>query len=162
MRIGVLSDTHLRQGQTLPAIVWRNLQGVDLILHAGDVVASGVLEELAAIAPVRAVQGNCDSWELIALPQRDIITCAGLRIGLIHGSGGQRETTVERAWRAFERESVNAIVFGHTHGPFREWRNGVLLFNPGSPTNKRRESRHSLGLLEINHGEIRAEHCYFD
>lgn len=160
MRIAVLSDTHLRMGQTLPRFVWGHLTQIDLIIHAGDLTHIGLLEELSCIAPVRAVRGNCDVWD-VSLPERDVIESEGVRIGLIHGHSGQGESTPERAFNAFNDSAVDLIVFGHSHMPFMEWREGILLFNPGSPTDKRRERQYSMGLLEIQQGQVKAKHLYF-
>ena len=160
MRIAVLSDTHLRLGKSLPRFVWQQLTQIDMIIHAGDLTHMGLLEELSCIAPVRAVRGNCDSWDVL-LPDRDIIECEALRIGLIHGDSGKGKSTTERAYSAFKDSSVDVIVFGHSHTPFMEWRNGILLFNPGSPTDKRREPQYSFGLLDIQQGQVKAEHLYF-
>jgi len=161
VRIAVLSDTHLRMGKTLPRFVWENLTQIDLILHAGDVTDIGLLEELAYIAPVRAVRGNCDGWDVLYLPVRDVIECETWRIGLVHGNAGRGNSTPERAYNEFKDSSVNIIVFGHSHTPFMEWRNGILLFNPGSPTDKRREPQYSFGLLDIQQEEVNAKHLYF-
>ena len=160
MRVAVLSDTHLREGKSLPRFVWEHLTQIDMIIHAGDVTHMGLLEELACIAPVRAVRGNCDGWDL-SLPDRDIIECEAWRIGLVHGNAGKGNSTPERAYTEFRDLSVNLIVFGHSHTPFMEWRNGILMFNPGSPTDKRRELQYSFGLLEIQPGKVEAKHLYF-
>lgn len=160
MRIAVLSDTHLRAGKPLPRFVWEQLTQIDMILHAGDLTNMGLLEELSCIAPVRAVRGNCDGWD-VSLPDRDVIECEAFRIGLIHGDSGKGKSTAERAYSAFKDTFVDVIVFGHSHTPFMEWRDGILLFNPGSPTDKRRESQYSFGLLEIQQGQIKARHLYF-
>lgn len=162
MLIGVLSDTHLREGQNLPGFVWDIFEGVDLILHAGDIVRPQIIADLAVLAPVRAVRGNCDSWELADLPSRDLVNFAGLRIGLIHGNVGTGSTTQERALNAFSAESVDIIVFGHSHQPFWGWVNNILLFNPGSSTDKRREKYFSLGTIELVNGQIAANHHFFD
>ncbi|KJR47866.1 putative phosphoesterase [Desulfosporosinus sp. I2] len=161
MEIAVLSDTHLRAGKTLPRFVWEHLTDIDMIIHAGDLTNMGLIEELACIAPVRAVCGNCDDWD-VALPDRDIVECESLRIGIIHGNVGRGKSTPERAFNAFEDSPVDLIVFGHSHVPFMEWRNGILLFNPGSPTDKRRERHYSLGLLNIQQGQVNAKHLYFN
>ncbi|KGK89726.1 phosphoesterase [Desulfosporosinus sp. HMP52] len=160
MHIAVLSDTHLRPGKSLPSFVWEHLNQVDMILHAGDLTNMGLLEELSSIAQVRAVSGNCDGWD-VALPDRDIIECESVSIGLIHGHVGKGKNTPDRAYYAFVDSKVDIIVFGHSHTPFLEWRNGLLLFNPGSPTDKRREQYFSFGLINIQHGEIQAKHLYF-
>lgn len=160
MEIAILSDTHLREGRSLPIYVWEQLNKVDLIIHAGDLINMGLIEELARVAPVRAVCGNCDGWD-VSLPERDIVECESLKIGIIHGNSGRGKSTPDRALNAFEDSPVNIIIFGHSHVPFIEWRNGILLFNPGSPTDKRRERHYSMGLLSILQGQIQAKHLYF-
>jgi hypothetical protein len=162
MRIGVLSDTHLREGQYLPGFVWDILKGVNLILHAGDIVRPQIIADLAVLAPVRAVRGNCDSWELTNLPSRDLIVFGGLKIGLIHGNVGTGSTIEERVLNAFADDSVDIIVFGHSHQPFWGWLKNILLFNPGSSTDKRREKYFSLGTIELINGQIAANHHFFD
>ena len=160
MRIAVLSDTHLRVGKSLPSYVWEQLTQIDMIIHAGDLTHMGLLEELSCIAPVRAVRGNCDGGD-VTLPDRDVIECEALRIGLIHGNSGEGKSTPERAYLAFKDTSIDVIIFGHSHTPYMEWRNGILLFNPGSPTDKRRELKYSFGLLDIRQGQVKAKHLYF-
>lgn len=160
MKIAVLSDTHLRKGQTLPSWVWEYIEDVDLILHAGDITTPELLLDLKEIAPVEAVQGNCDGWELANLPEQKIIMCEDLRIGLTHGAFGRGRNTPERALNVFKEESVDAVIFGHSHTPYLEWENDILLFNPGSPTDKRREPKYSIGILEIEGKKIKARHIF--
>jgi uncharacterized protein len=159
MRIAVLSDTHLRAGNSLPSFVWEQLTQIDMIIHAGDITHMGLLEELSCMAPVRAVRGNCDGGDVV-LPYRDVIECEDLRIGLVHG-WGKEYGIAERVYAEFGDSAVDLIVFGHSHTPYMEWRNGILLFNPGSPTDKRRELQYSFGLLDIQQGQVKAKHLYF-
>lgn len=159
--VAVLSDTHLRSGQTLPPWVWEHIENVDLILHAGDMTTPELLLDLQGIAPVEAVQGNCDGWDLSHLPTQKIINCEDLTIGLTHGAFGRGRSTPERALRTFDGESVDLVVFGHSHTPYHNWENGILLFNPGSPTDKRREPQYSLGLLEIEGKRVKARHIFY-
>ncbi len=161
MLVAVLSDTHLRHGQTLPPWVWEYIENVDLILHAGDITTPELLLDLKNIAPVEAVQGNCDGWELTSLPDKKVITCGDLRIGLTHGAFGKGRNTPERALSVFQGESVDAVVFGHSHIPYMEWEEGILLFNPGSPTDKRREPKYSIGILEVDGKEIKGRHIFY-
>ncbi|MBT9167805.1 MAG: putative metallophosphoesterase [Syntrophomonadaceae bacterium] len=152
MRIGVVSDTHIpARSRHLPLELFTQFDGVDLILHAGDVVEEYVLNELAAIAPVEAVAGNMDSRALHnRLGRKKILELAGYRIGLTHGDGGtDKQKTPQRALQSFEQDSVDCIIFGHSHQPYHETIHGILLFNPGSPTDRRREPRHSCGLLIV-------------
>jgi len=160
VRIGVVSDTHLTARGNLPAQLLEGLQGVDLILHAGDWVALEVAWQLEAIAPVEGVYGNNDGWDIRdKFGKEKIIRAGGRAIGLIHGDG--RLPTVETAWSAFRDRGVDVIIFGHSHAPHRELREGVLLFNPGSPTQKRWQPHHSYGILEFGPDGIKAEHRFF-
>jgi len=160
MRIAVLSDTHLRVGKSLPPYVWEQLTDMDMIIHAGDLTNMGLVEELSCLAPVRGVRGNCDGWD-ISLPDRDIIECEEFKIGLIHGDSGKGKSTPDRAYNAFKDQSVDLIIFGHSHSPLIEWRDGIFMFNPGSPTDKRREPQYSFGILDIKQGQLKANHVYF-
>ncbi|MDW7650679.1 MAG: metallophosphoesterase family protein [Bacillota bacterium] len=152
MRIGVVSDTHIpARARQLPPALFTLFDGVDLILHAGDLVDENVLTELAAIAPVEAVAGNMDSLAMhTRLGRKKILSPGGFRIGLIHGDiGSNRNKTPQRALEAFIADDVDCVVFGHSHQPYLEKVGGILLFNPGSPTDRRREPRHSCGLLTL-------------
>jgi len=148
MKIGVLSDTHIpKAANELPKAVLQGLKGVDLILHAGDLVAISVLDDLGGIAPTEAVSGNMDSWNLQdKLPKKKIIDAKQYRIGLIHGWGHPKNVpdVISK-----EFDNVDIIVFGHTHEPMNEKRNEVLFFNPGSPTDKVFAPYNSYGILEI-------------
>ncbi len=148
MKIGVVSDTHIpRAAGELPEGLLRGLAGVDLILHAGDILEPSVLDDLRAIAPVEAVCGNMDHHPAIRnLPGRRVISAAGRSIGLTHGSGAP-QGLVARVMRMFE--GVDCIVFGHSHSAFNETINGVLLFNPGTPTDRRFTKSHTFGIIEI-------------
>lgn len=171
MKIGVLSDTHLskntsmfhavkqavRNSRTLHNlgdILQDHFQDVGLILHAGDFVDISVLERLRILAPVEAVQGNMDSSEICAqLPARKIIEVAGVRIGLTHGDGAP-QGIVSRVLTRFQDDHLDAVVFGHSHTPINERHNGILCFNPGSPTDRIFAPYNSLGILEIIDGTI--------
>jgi putative phosphoesterase len=150
VRIGVLSDTHLTLGDArLPALLvdcQHHFAGTELVLHAGDVVDPQLLPLLPQ--PLLAVRGNLDPPEL---PERRIIPVAGKRIGLIHGWGAKYDLE-ERILRAFSGEQVDCIVYGHSHQPTCHVVNGILLFNPGSPTDRRNAPFHSLGILTISDG----------
>ena len=160
MKIAVLSDTHLMGSKTLPVWVWEQLEGVDMIIHAGDVVSQNLLTDLEQIAPLVAVQGNCDGWELAHLPQNQIINCGQITIGVTHGAYGSGRSTPERALQTFEQHKVDLIIFGHSHIPYHEKHGEILLFNPGSPTDKRRQRKYSMGIINIEGKVIRAEHIY--
>ncbi|MBC7544200.1 MAG: metallophosphoesterase family protein [Candidatus Sericytochromatia bacterium] len=153
MRIGLVADTHLpRFGRSLPPPLVAGLQQADvsLILHAGDFTEPEVADWLSAMAPLEAVAGTIDGPVLTArFGRRRIVSVAGVRIGLIHGDG-QTGNTPERAWAAFANDDVQAIVYGHSHQPWCEFRAGRWLINPGSPSDKRREPLFSFGVLTVN------------
>ncbi len=158
MKIGVLSDTHIpNRARGLPPEIFSAFNDVDLILHAGDLVQEEVLLDLLTLAPVEAVAGNMDPYHLNQrLGEEKLLNIEGLRIGLTHGHG-DRGRTMERAYQAFADRAPHCIVFGHSHQPCNQMHQGVLLFNPGSPTDKRREKYPSYGILEIFEGKVRGE-----
>ncbi|WP_010269292.1 metallophosphoesterase family protein [Paenibacillus senegalensis] len=162
MKLGIVSDTHMpRSAKTLPKALVEGFQDVDRILHAGDWQSMWVYEELSLLAPVEGVAGNTDGWDIAdRFGQRKILTLNGWTIGLIHGDGIGK-TTEMRAYDAFQGDGVDLIIFGHSHIPLKVEHGGVLLFNPGSPTDKRRQPQYSFGLITL--GEtIQAEHVFFD
>jgi len=151
MVIGVISDTHIPVRATaLPAEVIRDLKKVDMIVHAGDLVEKNVLVVLRQICPkVVAVCGNMDSEELKSiLKTRELIKIENFKIGVIHGYGPPSEL-INLVASEFERERPDVIIFGHSHSPYNQRHSGVLLFNPGSLTDKVFSSFNSYGLLEI-------------
>jgi putative phosphoesterase len=169
-RIGVVSDTHCPEFlDRLPGRLFETLRGVELILHAGDVNRPETIAELARIAPVEAIRGDHDGT-LATLPLSREITVEGRRIVLVHGHRSRwleepqtllwtltlgyfhPHAGLPRAlWRRFPGADV--IVFGHTHRPHLETRNGTLLFNPGgvhqwNPTTAARRLRQKPGWFE--------------
>ncbi|HHX78070.1 MAG TPA: metallophosphoesterase family protein, partial [Firmicutes bacterium] len=146
MKLGVISDTHIpRRAKKIPDEVYRVFAGVDMIIHAGDLADGRVLKELSLLAPVEAVAGNMDPPELSGeLGYKKMLTVEKVKIGLTHGSG-DHGTTLLRAYNTFRDESPDCIVFGHSHQPYNDMYRGVLLFNPGSPTDKRRQPFPSVG-----------------
>lgn len=163
MRIGVVADTHMpRYGSTLPEPLRRGLSGVDLILHAGDFTGPGVPGLLEAIAPLEAVAGNNDPAELVErFGRRRVVTCQGVRIGLVHGDG-TRKTTLDRALEAFAPGTVDVVCFGHSHAPYLARHGDRWVLNPGSPTDKRRSPRYSYGILTLEAGIVTPELHFFD
>jgi len=150
----VLADTHIpRRARVLPEEVIRYLGRADLVLHAGDLIEASLLEELAFYAPVRAVRGNVDLPE-VDLPQTLELDFGGARIAMIHDSG-RKEGRRRRLARRFPAARV--VIFGHSHIPVLEDEDGLLLLNPGSPTDKRRQPRQTFALLRIEEGSVRAE-----
>lgn len=153
-RIAVVSDTHApRFWKRLPPAVAEQLVGVDAILHAGDVCVPSVLDELAAFAPVHVVLGNNDGSDVAAwgAPETLELDLAGVRIAMIHDSGSKQG----RARRMRQRfPDADLVVFGHSHIPWDTEEDGQRLFNPGSPTDKRRQPRGTMGQLVIDDGRI--------
>lgn len=161
--IGVISDTHIpRRSDEIPQDVLEGFKGVEMILHAGDLTDESVIEKLEKIAPVYAVQGNVDHPVLKeTLPRKRIIEYKGFRIGLIHGHGDDGFSTLGRILDAFKDDNVQAIVFGHSHKPMNDRINGVLVFNPGSPTDKRFETYFSYGLITAQEDKLVGKVKYF-
>ena len=166
MKIGVISDTHImRSGRMLPNQIYEVFDGVDMILHAGDILIEDVITELETIAPVHVVAGNNDGFEiLMKYGKRKIIKAGNKRIGLTHGTsyhGGGRGKTYQSAYAEFLNDDLDCIVYGHSHVPHNEVIDDILFFNPGSPTNRRFQPRYSLGVLYVE-DDIRGEIIYFD
>lgn len=161
MKIGVISDTHIKSpDKLLPNAVFQAFEGVDLILHAGDILIEEVLLQLEAIAPVQAVSGNNDSYEIYTKHGiRKLITIDGKKIGMTHGIS--RGKTHMNAYSEFIDDNVDCIVYGHSHIPHNERINNILFFNPGSATQRRFQPKHSVGILQIDK-EIVGEIIYFD
>ncbi|TKK78999.1 metallophosphoesterase family protein [Herbidospora galbida] len=151
MKIVVLSDTHApRFWKACPPRVAAHLRDADAILHAGDVCVGRVLDELAAYAPVHAVKGNNDGPDVEA-PETLELTLGGLRVAMIHDSGPAKGRLARMRARFPDAELV---VFGHSHIPLDEASGGLRIFNPGSPTDKRRQPHGTLGLLRVEHATL--------
>ena len=155
MRVLVLADTHLRAAwpnRKVPQVVWDAAAAADVIIHAGDVVEQDHLDALAEHAPVHAVLGNNDTTLLGALPEDLTVDLAGVRVAMIHDSGpaAGREVRLHRLF-----PDAHVVVFGHSHIPWNaEGVDGQLLFNPGSPTERRRQPHRSFGELEVAGGQV--------
>lgn len=147
-RVGVISDTHIPYFKKLPDAIWQYFDGVELIIHAGDLSILSVLDELETIAPVVAVQGNIEDNEvMLKLPLKREIMVGHCCIGIVHILGDTRGR-VRLARHEFPTARV--VVYGHSHVPDNQEHNGQLLFNPGSATDRRRQPRCSIGLLHID------------
>ena len=153
VRVAVLADTHLRGGaEGLPAPVLERLGTVDVILHAGDVVGPRLLDDLAAIAPTHAVLGNNDHDLAGVLPDRVELVIGGVHVAMVHDSGA-RNGRANRMTRWFP--DARLVVFGHSHDPVDEaGADGQWLFNPGSPTQRRRQPVPTMGMLELGGGTV--------
>jgi len=158
MRIVVLSDTHMpRSAKSLPAPVVKALATADHILHAGDWTTPAVADLLAGYAPLDGVAGNNDGPELVKrFGYKKRLELGGIRIGIVHGHGS-KGTTEGRAWDAWRGERLDVILFGHSHVPLYKKKDGVLLFNPGSPTDKRRQPVYTFGVWDIEDGTLEAK-----
>jgi uncharacterized protein len=154
VRVVVLSDTHApRRWKSCPAAVAAQLRRADLILHAGDVCTAAVLDELAEYGPVRAVVGNNDGPDVAAWGAQPALelTVAGLRIAMIHDAGAAAGR-LARMRRAFP--AADLVVFGHSHIPLDQADGSLRIFNPGSPTDRRRQPQGTLGVLRIEDGRL--------
>ncbi|HZQ26469.1 MAG TPA: metallophosphoesterase family protein [Acidimicrobiales bacterium] len=155
VRILVVSDTHIRPGtaRRLPDAVYAELDRADLVLHAGDIVTADLLDELSGFAPTYAVLGNNDLDPALShLPETRVVEAEGVRIGMVHDTG----PAPGRARRVRDMfPAAGAVVFGHSHIPWNEpGLDGQLLFNPGSPTERRHQPVHTYGVIEVNGDRI--------
>ena len=155
-RVGVLSDTHVpTRGTRLPDAILRHFEDVELILHAGDLSTLAVLDQLSAYAPVDAVQGNVEQQEVVMkLPIKRTLVVGGCEIGIVHILG-ERKDYARNARREFSTARV--VIFGHSHIPWLEDAHGLLLLNPGSAMDRRRQPRCTIARLTIANGEPSAE-----
>jgi uncharacterized protein len=156
LRVVVLSDTHApRHWKSCPPRVAEHLAAADAILHAGDVCVPGVLDELARFAPVHVVAGNNDGPDVVAwgAPETLELDLAGLTVGMIHDSG-QKDGRGARMRRRFP--AADLVVYGHSHIPMDLTEAGLHIFNPGSPTDRRRQPHGTIGELDIEDGRLLA------
>ncbi|MGD9210714.1 MAG: metallophosphoesterase family protein [Desulfobacteraceae bacterium] len=146
IRIGIISDTH---GLLRPEAIYA-LQGVELIIHAGDIDSPEVLNELGTIAPVKAVRGNMDKGVWTAnLPKADLITHKGLNLYVLHDLQ-QLDLDPQTA-------RIQVVVNGHTHRPLIQKKNNVLYFNPGSAGYRRNSAPLAIGILKLKNGQLYPE-----
>ena len=154
MRVVILSDTHApRRWRGCPPRVAEYVRQADLILHAGDVCTADVLTELTGYAPVVAVLGNNDGRDVAdwgAAPTAEL-DLDGFSVAMVHDSGAAAGRLL-RLRRRFPRADL--VVFGHSHIPLDEAAPGLRIFNPGSPTDRRRQPHGTLGVLEIDSGAL--------
>jgi putative phosphoesterase len=159
--IAVLADTHMpKGGRALPRRAMALLGEADATLHAGDFFAVETLREIESLSrgPVHAVYGNVDRPDLRKLlPETLELEFDGARVAMIHDSGPAKKR-LERMRRLFP--DADAVVFGHSHLPLQEEEGGFQIFNPGSPTERRRAPRHSMGLLRVEAGRPAFEHIW--
>ena len=155
--VGVISDTHLPKFKHLPEELWQLFEGVEMIIHAGDLSVLSVLADLETLAPVVAVQGNVEREEVVMkLPIKREVVVGNCRIGIVH----ILDCSKDRA-KVAKREFPNArvVIFGHSHIPYNQEHDGQLLVNPGSATDRRSQPHCSVAKLYIDEesGQVRAE-----
>lgn len=149
LRLGVIADTH----GLFDSTIVRHFQGVNHIIHAGDIGKRSVIEQLEEIAPVTTVSGNVDRYEESGFRTESLIKLNGFRIAIRHVVFEAGKLTKEG--RAFlDRTKPDICIFGHTHQPKNEWLGDILLFNPGSAGPKRFRSQRGVGVIAIENGSI--------
>lgn len=162
MLVAVVADTHLPKGtRRLPDRCVELMGRADAVVHAGDFSTLAVLREIEALgSPVHAVHGNVDEHSLRdLLPEVQQVDLAGRRIAVIHDAG-PAQGRLERLRSRFP--DADAAIFGHSHMPLHESAGDFQIFNPGSPTERRRAPRRSMGLLHLTQNEIRFEHVWLE
>lgn len=154
MRIGIVADTHSLE---VPRQILEDFKRTDLIIHAGDFCTKQDWEVFSRIKDVKAVYGNMDGEDLRRiLPRRQIFKAEDATIGLFHGEG-PAEGLLDLLRKEFKNDKLDAVIFGHSHQPFNRNIDGVLYFNPGSPTDLVFAPFRSYGIWEIKGGKISAE-----
>jgi putative phosphoesterase len=157
VELAIISDTHMpRSARAIPEACLARMRAADAILHAGDLVAVEVLELLESLGPpVHAVHGNVDEPALrMRLPAVRVVDADGARIVMTH-DGGPAARRLDRLRARFP--DADAVVFGHSHLPLHEERDGFHIFNPGSPTERRRAPSHTMGVATARGGLLRFE-----
>jgi putative phosphoesterase len=158
--IAIVADTHMPKGaRRLPERCAELIGAAEATIHVGDFFATSVLEELRGLCPVvLAVHGNVDEPALrLALPEQLEVELGGRTVALLHDAGPAKGR-LPRMRRRFP--AADAVVFGHSHLPLREEDDGFQIFNPGSPTERRRAPRPSMGLLDYSGGRLAFEHVW--
>jgi uncharacterized protein len=148
--IGVIADTHIPdRGGHIPQIILDAFKQVDIIIHAGDIVNLGVIDELKNVCSnVEVVAGNMDQEAVKRkYPVKQILEILGYRVGLMHGAGAPLNL-LELLKNAFKEDNCDLIIFGHSHKPLNERIDGVLFFNPGSAMDQSLEYN-SYGIIEL-------------
>jgi putative phosphoesterase len=162
VEIAIISDTHMPKGwRRLPERCVDRLRTADLIVHAGDLSTLAVLHELQSYGSVVAVHGNVDDAGVrAALPETAVVEAGAARMAVIHDGGASRGR-LERLRRRFASSrgaEADAVVFGHSHIPLHEQAgDGFQIFNPGSPTERRRARHHTMGICRADGGTLTFE-----
>ncbi|MEE8317845.1 MAG: metallophosphoesterase family protein [Candidatus Omnitrophota bacterium] len=147
MKIGVISDTHLKGVNTQLIRLYQDyFSDVDMIIHAGDIVSIEIIDFLRQ-KPLHVVHGNMDNMDIKErFPEKKIVEVGGFRLGLIHEWNSP--FGVERKIRS-EFNNVHAIIYGHSHRPANHIDKGVIFFNPGAATSFSIGRSGSIGVLDI-------------
>lgn len=163
MRIGLIADTHLPSlvhslDELGPGIA-DVLRGVDLILHAGDVTAPSVVEWCAQFAPVLIAEGNNDLFDDARMARKQLLDIHGWRIGMAHELRPESRPIEQILRSSLDGERVDILIGGDTHVERLEFREGVLLMNPGSPILPHHLSTRlgTLGVIEVSPAKVRSE-----
>ena len=159
MRLAIISDTHLPRGsRVLSRACVERLRSAEVILHAGDFSTIAVLRELQELGPpVHAVYGNVDDAQLREqLPETRLVVAGGAKIAMVHDAG-PATGRLQRLQRRFP--NADAVVFGHSHIPLHEATpdGAFQIFNPGSPTDRRRQPVHTMGAATVEDGRVTFE-----
>lgn len=157
MQVAIISDTHLPRGlRRIPDACVERLAAADLVIHAGDFTRISVFRELRSYCELIAVYGNVDDYEVrAALPETTQVRAGGATIAVIHDAGPAHRR-LERLHRQFP--DADAVVFGHSHQPLHQAApDGFQIFNPGSPTERRRAPRHTMGMAAVEGGRLTFE-----
>jgi uncharacterized protein len=158
--IALISDTHMPRGErALPAACVERIRAAEATIHAGDFAAASVLAELEALCPVvLGVHGNVDDAELRRrLPETLEVELGGRTLAVLHDAGPAKGRLARLRTRF---PAAEAVVFGHSHLPLHEREDGFQIFNPGSPTERRRAPRRSMGLVHAEPSALRFEHVW--
>jgi len=157
VELAIISDTHLPRGyRRLPERCVERLRTAEVIVHAGDFMTLTVLRDLQELGRVVAVHGNVDDQQLrVALPEARVLAVDRVRIGIVHDAGPS-PGRLERLRKRFPE--ADAVVFGHSHMPLHERAtDGFQIFNPGSPTERRRAPAHTMGIARVEGGRVEFE-----
>jgi putative phosphoesterase len=158
--IAVIADTHMPKGRrALPDECVARIREADALIHAGDFSAGSVLADLRELCPVvLGVHGNVDDAELRReLPESLSLEVGSRTVAVLHDAG-PRQGRLHRLRARFPE--ADAVVFGHSHLPLHEEENEFQIFNPGSPTERRRAPERSMGLLHPEPSGLRFEHLW--
>ncbi len=148
MKIGVISDTHLKEVNSRLIDIYKDyFSDVDMIIHAGDLISEEIVDFLSQ-KPLHIVHGNMDNFDIKKkFPKKKILEVSGFRLGLIHGWGSP--FGIEKRIKS-EFNDVHAIIYGHSHKSANHIDKGVIFFNPGTATGFSMSGSHSIGILDVN------------